>query len=92
MAKIQTARARALSDNESLGFKCGQIIEGPEKVIRALTDAGAVDNHPDAVGYAADQGAKVVALEDPDAAAELAASVIENKQPEGADPAEAPAA
>ncbi|MCA7943259.1 hypothetical protein [Burkholderia vietnamiensis] len=92
MAKTQTARARALSDNESLGFKCEQLVEGPEKVIQALTDAGAVDNHPDAVEYATKQSAKVVALADPDAAAELAASVIENKQAEADGAAQDPAA
>jgi putative NIF3 family GTP cyclohydrolase 1 type 2 len=79
MAKIQTARARVLSDNPSLGVKCGQIVEGPEKVIKALSAAGAVDAHPDAIAYAAEQGAAVVVLEDPAAAADLAAAVIESK-------------
>jgi hypothetical protein len=77
MAKAKTAQARVLADNPSLGIKCGQIVDGPEKVIKALGDAGAVDPHPDALEYATQQGAEVVELEDPDAAAELAAAVTE---------------
>ena len=79
MAKTQVAKARVLCDNPSLGVKCGQLVEGPEKVIKALSAAGAVDDHPDAIAYAAEQGAAVVALEDPAAAADLAAAVIESK-------------
>jgi hypothetical protein len=80
MAKVQATQARVLVDNPSLGIKCGQIVEGPEKVIKALSVAGAVDDHPDSVAYAGKQGAAVVALEDPAAAAELAAAVIESKE------------
>ncbi|MBP0589284.1 hypothetical protein J8I87_06040 [Paraburkholderia sp. LEh10] len=75
MAKTQTAKARVLTDNHGLALKCGQLVEGPEKTIKALAAAGAVDDHPDAVAYAAEQGAEVVALVDPEAAAELAAAV-----------------
>lgn len=85
MAKAQIIQARVLTDNASLGIKCGQIVEGPEKVINALSGAGAVDAHPEAVSYAATQGAEVVALENPDAAAALAAAVIESKESESTD-------
>lgn len=85
MAKVQTTQARVLADHIGLGIKCGQIVEGPEKVIKALSAAGAVDDHPDAVAYAAEQGAAAVALEDPAAAAELAAAVIESKEAETAE-------
>ncbi|CAD6536365.1 hypothetical protein LMG27952_03139 [Paraburkholderia hiiakae] len=84
MAKVQIARARVLSDHVGLGLKLGQIVEGPEGVIKALSAAGAVDNHEDAVSYASSKGAEIVALEDPDAAAEIAAAVTDAKQADGA--------
>lgn len=84
MAKVQTARARVLSDHVGLSIKCGQIVEGPEAVIKALSAAGVVDNHEDAVSYASSKGAEVVALEDPAAAAEIAAAVTDAKQADGA--------
>lgn len=84
MAKSQTAKARVLSDNASLGIKCGQIVEGPDKVIKAMSAAGAVDDNPEAVAYAGEQGAKVVVLGDPAAAAELAAAAIEAKAEDAA--------
>jgi hypothetical protein len=76
MAKTPSLQARALSDNGALGIKCGQILEGPEKVVRALAESGAVDDHPDAVAYAKDNRAEVIVLQDPDAAAELAAATV----------------
>jgi N-acetyl-gamma-glutamylphosphate reductase len=85
MAKAQTAQARVLTDHIGLGVKCNQIVEGPEKVIKALSDAGAVDANPEAVAYAKDRGADVVALADPDTAAELAAAAIETKATDVAD-------
>jgi phosphosulfolactate phosphohydrolase-like enzyme len=91
MAKVQTARARVLSDHVGLGIKHGQIVEGPEPVIKALATAGAVDNHEDAVAYAASKGAELIALEDPAAAAEVAAAVIEEKQADAADASQASA-
>ncbi|MEM5325178.1 hypothetical protein VSR34_01020 [Paraburkholderia sp. JHI2823] len=89
MAKVQTARARVLSDHVGLGLKHGQIVEGPEGVIKALTAAGAVDDHEDAVSYASKNGAEVVGLQDPDAAAEIAAAVTDAKQADGAQSAAA---
>lgn len=85
MAKVQSTQARVLADHIGLGIKCGQIVEGPEKVIKALSAAGAVDDHPDSVAYATEQGAAVVVLEDPVAAAEVAAAVIESKEAAPAD-------
>ncbi|MCP3721735.1 hypothetical protein M3I53_01105 [Paraburkholderia sp. CNPSo 3272] len=89
MAKVQTAQARALATNVGLGIKCGQLVTGPDTVIKALAAAGVVDNHDDAVAYATKQGAEQVTLADPDAAAEVAAAVSESKQADGAptDPA-----
>ncbi|VVE49525.1 hypothetical protein [Pandoraea terrigena] len=84
MAKTQTAQARALADNVGLGIKCGQIVTGPDAVIKALAKAGAVDNHPDAVAYATRQGVEQVALADPDAAAEVAAAATDAKRSDGA--------
>ncbi|MFM0326089.1 hypothetical protein [Caballeronia glebae] len=77
MAKSQSAKARVLADNGALALKCGQLVEGPEKTIKALSAAGAVDDHPDAVAYATEHGAELVVLADPEAAAELAAAVTE---------------
>lgn len=91
MAKVQTARARVLSDHAGLGIRHGQIVEGPEAVIKALAAAGAVDSHEDAVSYAAGNGAEVVALEDPAAAAEVAAAITEEKQADVADASQAAA-
>lgn len=85
MAKVQLARARVLADHVGLGIKCGQLVEGPESVIKALSAAGAVDNHEDAVAYASSKGTEVVALEDPAAAAEVAAAISEEKQTDAAD-------
>ena len=82
MAKTQTAQARVLAGNPGLSLKCGQIVTGPDTVIKALAAAGAVDDHPDAVAYAAKQGAEQVALADPEAAAEVAAAVTDAKQAE----------
>jgi hypothetical protein len=84
MAKTQTTQARVLATNVGLGIKCGQIVIGPDTVIKALAKAGAVDDHLDAVAYATKQGAEQVALPDPDAAAEVAAAVVEAKQADGA--------
>ena len=83
MAKTQTAQARVLTSNLGLGLKCGQLVTGPDTVIKALSRAGAVDDHPDAVAYATKQGAEQVTLEDPEAAAEVAAAVTDAKQAEG---------
>lgn len=83
MAKIQTAQARVLADHVGLKLKCEQIVIGPEAVIKALAKAGAVDDHPDAVAYATKQGDKQVELEDPDAAAEVAEAVIDEKRADG---------
>lgn len=80
MAKVQTARARVLADHAGLGIKCGQLIEGPEGIIKALSAGGVVDNHADAVEYASSKGATVMALQDPAAAAEVAAIIAEEKQ------------
>lgn len=80
MAKVQTARARVLADHAGLGIKCGQLIEAPEGIIKGLSAAGVVDNHTDAVEYAAKKGAAVIALQDPAAAAEVAAAIAEEKQ------------
>ncbi|MGY6256546.1 hypothetical protein ACXIVK_24050 [Paraburkholderia caledonica] len=91
MAKVQTARARVLSDHVGLRIKHGQIVEGPESVIKALAAAGAVDNHEDAVSYASSKGAEVVQLEDPDAAAEVAAAITEEKQADAVDASQAAA-
>lgn len=91
MAKVQTARARVLADHVGLGIKCGQLVEGPENVIKALAIAGVVDNHEDAVAYASSKGADVVALEDPAAAAEVAAAITEDKQPDPAGASQAAA-
>jgi len=85
MAKVQTARARVLADHVGLGIKCGQLVEGPESVIKALSAAGVVDNHEDAVAYASSKGAAVVALEDPAAAAEVASAIADEKQADAAD-------
>ncbi|MEI5998240.1 hypothetical protein H3V53_13805 [Paraburkholderia bengalensis] len=68
----QTAKARVLVDHPAHGLKCGQIAEGPEALIQALADAGALDAHPDAVDYAAGQGAEVVAIGVPAEADEAA--------------------
>ncbi|RAR51679.1 hypothetical protein C7401_13639 [Paraburkholderia unamae] len=86
MAKTQTAQARVLTSNLGLSLKCGQIVTGPDTVIKALAAAGAVDDHPDAVTYATKQGAEQVALADPEAAAEVAAAASEAKQADGAEP------
>lgn len=72
MAKNPTLQARVLVDNASLGIQCGHIVEGPDKVIKALAAAGAVDCHPDAVAYASAQGVNVAVLEDKSAQALLA--------------------
>lgn len=74
MAKAteKTLQARVLVAHLGLGLQCGQIVKGPEPAINALASAGAVDPHPDAVAYAAEQGESVVELSDPAAAAELA--------------------
>lgn len=82
MAKQKLLQARVLLDHASLGLRVDQIVEGPENVITAMTAAGAVDAHPNAVAHAAGQGAAVVTLADPSGAAEYAASVIEDKAAE----------
>ena len=65
-----------MTDNTALNLLCGQVVEGPEKIIKALMDTGAVDCHPSAVSYALGQGAKVVALDDvADAESFIAADV-----------------
>lgn len=79
MAKTKLLCARVLLDHSALGLYIDQIVEGPEDVITAMNAAGAVDAHPDAVAYAAGQGAPVVTLENPAAAAELAAAAVEDK-------------
>lgn len=86
MAKTQTAQARVLTSNPGLSLKCGQIVTGPDTVIKALAAAGAVDDHPDAVAYATKQGAEQVTLADPDAAAEVAAAAAEAKQADSSEP------
>jgi hypothetical protein len=91
MAKVQSARARVLADHVGLGIKCGQLAEGPETVIKALAAAGVVDNHEDAVAYASSKGAQVVVIEDPAAAAEVAAAISEDKQADAADASQAAA-
>lgn len=83
MAKAKFAQARVLVDNPSLGILCNQIVEGPGDVIAAMAAAGAVDPHPDAVAYAAGQGARVVTLDDPAGAAEFAAAAAESQAAEG---------
>lgn len=79
MAKVKTARARVLADHAGLGIKCGQLIEGPEGIVKSLAAAGVVDNHADAVEYASGKGATVVSLQDSAAAAEVAAAIAEEK-------------
>lgn len=91
MAKVQSARARVLADHVGLGIKCGQLVEGPETVIKALSAAGVVDNHEDAVAYASSKGVDVVALEDPAAAAEVASAIAEDKQADAAGASQAAA-
>jgi hypothetical protein len=91
MAKAQSARARVLVDHVGLGVKCGQLVEGPEAVIKALSAAGMVDNHEDAVAYASSKGVDVVVLEDPAAAAEVASAIAEDKQADAAGASQAAA-
>lgn len=79
MAKNQTIQARVLTDNIALNLQCGQVVEGPEKIIKALMDAGAVDCHASAVTYALEQGAKVVALDDVADAESFVAAAVEAK-------------
>lgn len=68
-----------MTDNTALNLQCGQVVEGPEKIIKALNDAGAVDCHPSAVTYALEQGAKVVALDDVADAESFIAADIDTK-------------
>lgn len=91
MAKVQTARARVLTDHAGLGIKCGQLIEGPQGIIKALAAGGVVDNHADAVEYASSKGVDVVVLEDPAAAAEVASAIAEDKQADAAGASQAAA-
>ena len=74
MAKTQNIQALVLTDNLVLGVLCGQVLEGPDKMVKALADAGAVDCHPSAVSIALKQGAKVVAVNDPAYADSFSAS------------------
>ena len=65
MAKTQNIQVLVLTDNIVLGVLCGQVLEGPDKMVKALADAGAVDCAPSAVSNALKQGAKIVTVNDP---------------------------
>lgn len=74
MAKPQNIQALVLTDNILLSVMCGQLLEGPDKMIKALADAGAVDCDAAAVSNALSQGAKVVTVNDPAYAESFSAS------------------
>lgn len=61
MAKTTApSKARVLAHLAQHGADNGDLLVGPEAVIKGLASAGFVDPHPDAVAYAEEQGARVV--------------------------------
>ena len=80
MAKTQNIQALVLTDNIVLGVLCGQVLEGPDKMVKALADAGAVDCAPSAVSNALTQGAKIVTLNDIGYADSFIAADVVQKQ------------
>ena len=54
--------ARVLADIHGVA-KADNLLVAPIEIIKALTDIGQVDPHPDAVDYAKASGATVVTIE-----------------------------
>lgn len=80
MAKTQNIQALVLTDYLVLDVRCGQVLDGPDKMVKALAAAGAVDCYPSAVSNALAQGAKIVTVNDPAYADSFSAADAAQKQ------------
>lgn len=77
MAKNPLKRARVLSESPAHNARPNDILEADAFVIDALAAAGLVDAEPDAVGWCLSQRARVVTIDDPVGAVEIAAAASE---------------
>ena len=77
MAKNPLKRARVLSESPAHNARPNDILEADASVIDALAAAGLVDPDPAAVEWCVSQRARVVTIDDPVGAVEIASSASE---------------